>query len=1197
MWTAVQLKSLQIQGFKSFPEKTVLNFDKGITAVVGPNGSGKSNISDAMSWVMGEQSVRSLRGEKMEDVIFLGSDKRKASGWSFVALTFDNTDRELDIDSDEVSISRKLYRSGESEYRINGAAVRLKDINELLMDTGLGRDGYSIIGQGRIDDIVSAKSDQRREIFEEAAGISKFRHRKEEAEKKLANAYENLIRLKDIMAELEERVEPLRIQAEKAEKFLVLANEKKELEVSLWIDSLVKLSEKIEQQEAAAIIARNNFSDAEAILEEYSARLEDAYGQVQRSSVEIEAQRSRSAQLTESLGKIDAAIAVLENDIQHNTASVHELEQEVKRYSQNQNDLELNIENTKNDITAAEERLKTLMSEDSELEKQYAESSYAHHKAAEDVVSLKAKRNSYEQNIALQKLNRASSSTLLGETRSRLHDMELSRQSRSEAILTAEQELKNSKELLSNIEKKEISIQNSRKGYELKQQDRRQRLESITEEKQKLQQSADTLFHQAKVLGDMERSMEGFQNSVKQVMQAGQRGKLHGIHGSVSQLLTTNKDFSLAIETALGSSMQSIIVDDENSAKAAINFLKFNKSGRATFLPISVIKPQVLQANGLEREEGFCGIAAKLVHCEERYRPIMENLLGRIVVAETIDNAVAIARKFSYKFRIVTLDGQLINAGGSMTGGSTVKNAGLLSRRADIERLNSEAKNLQDKASSYDSEIQEMKQEMITVESQLSTMDAQLKITGEDRISCQSEIRRLASNLEELHQMDEQAEKEVQKLQSRLSSVESSSSCADEIISQATLELEETVKQIALRTQERNDLGDMSQLLQHQRNEKRYELLALTKDIDSLKEKYKNLTASKDEHKGLVTQVEERIATLKEKSKLAAEDITAKLVEKEETKKQITSIAQRIDELFKEQLEQEQCLSNMRAEEKEYIGQRERAAAEMQRYEEKRLSLQMDYDKLIARLWDEYNLTRSQAQELAKPLEDTVKVNGRLTELRNQIRALGSINVDAIEEYREVNERYRFLKVQIEDVEKSRNQLIQLIRELTSQMRELFIDSFKNVSRNFSEIFAELFGGGHGELLLLDPEDVLTSGIDIRVQPPGKIIKNLAVLSGGEKALVAIAIYFSILTVKPSSFCILDEIEAALDEVNVSRYAAYMRKLTGRTQFISITHRRGTMEEADVLYGVTMQEKGVSRLIELDVTQVESRLGISAAAV
>ncbi len=1191
----MQLKTLQIQGFKSFPEKTTLNFDRGITAVVGPNGSGKSNISDAMSWVMGEQSVRSLRGEKMEDVIFLGSDTRKASGYSFVSLTFDNGDRELNVDSDEVTISRKLYRSGESEYRINGAAVRLKDINELLMDTGLGRDGYSIIGQGRIDEIVSAKSSQRREIFEEAAGISKFRHRKEEAEKKLENAYENLLRLKDIMAELEERVGPLRIQAEKAEKFLILANEKKELEVSLWIDSLKKLGEKLEQQEAASIMARNQWSDVEAILEEYAARLEESYGQVQRCSVEIEAQRSRSAQLTENLSKLDASIAVLENDILHNGTSIGELQQEILRYGQNQNDLETSIESTQKDEAAAEERLTALRLEDSSLEQKNSETSAAHQKAAEEVVALKSRRNAYEQNIAIQKLNRASSSTLLEETRSRLQEMERSRQNRRDSIAAVEEELKNSRDFLGNIEKKEQSLQNSCKGYELKQQSRKRQLDSLLEEQRQLLQDADRRSHQAKVLSDMERSMEGFQNSVKQVMQAGRNGKLHGIHGSVSQLLSTGKDHSLAIETALGASMQSIIVDNEDSAKAAINYLKFSKAGRATFLPISVIKPQYLQANGLEREEGFCGIASRLIRCEERYRPIMENLLGRIVVAETIDHAVAIARKYSYKFRIVTLDGQLVNAGGSLTGGSTVKNAGLLSRRADIEKLNAEAKALQERSAALEPQIQELKQDMASVDAQLSTLDAQMKVAGEDRITCQSEIRRLSASLEELRQGEEQDEKEQKKIQSRLSSVESSSSSADEIIHQATRELEEIVKAIAARTQERNDLGDLVQALQHQRNEKRFELLALTKDLEVLREKRRNLLSSKEEQKELVTQVEERIAALKEKNQAASDEIKAQRAAKEQTQQEIQAAAQRISQLYSEQLELEQALSALRSEEKEYIGQRERAAAEMQRCEEKRLSLQMDYDKLIARLWDEHELTRSQAEEIARPLEDPLRSNARLTELKNQIRALGSINVAAIEEYKEVSERYNFLKTQIEDVENSRIQLIQLIRELTTQMRELFLESFKQISSHFSRIFAELFGGGRGELLLLDPEDVLTSGIDIRVQPPGKIIKSLTALSGGEKALVAIAIYFSILTVKPSSFCILDEIEAALDEVNVSRYAAFMRKLTGRTQFISITHRRGTMEEADVLYGVTMQEKGVSRLIELDVTQVESKLGMSTA--
>lgn len=1192
----MQLKSLQIQGFKSFPEKTTLHFDQGITAVVGPNGSGKSNISDAMSWVMGEQSVRSLRGEKMEDVIFIGSDQRKPTGYAYVALTFDNKDRDLAIDSDEVTISRKLYRSGESEYRINAAAVRLKDINELLMDTGLGRDGYSIIGQGRIDEIVSVKSSQRREIFEEAAGISKYRYRKEEAEKRLQAAYDNLLRLKDIMAELEERVEPLRIQSEKAQKFLVLSGEKKTLEVSLWIDNLQKLSEKLQQQEALAIVAKNKLSDTEAVLEEYAARLEESYQEVQRCSVAIEERRRESTALTEAQAHMDSSIAVLENDILHNSQSIHQLKEELQRYSQNHDLLLETLEENRRQQTEGAQHLTELEVQMTALEEQYRQQSSLHQEAAAAVVQLKSRRNAYEQSIALQKLNRASSSTLLEETRQRLLALQQSRQNRRDSIENSSRELANAEALMKTIGQKELSLQNSQKGYALKQQSRQRQLDALLEQQRQWLQEAERKLHQAHVLSDMERSMEGFQNSVKQVMQAGRSGKLRGIHGSVSQLLSTSKDYSLAIETALGGSMQSVVVDNEESAKAAIQYLKFGKGGRATFLPISTIKPQYLQAAGLEQEEGFCGIASRLIQCEERYRSIMENLLGRIVVAETIDHAVAIARKHGYKFRIVTLDGQLVNAGGSLTGGSTVKNAGLLSRRSDIERLQKEAKVLQDRCGAQEAELNEVKQELASMEAQLSSLDAQMRVASEDRITTQSEIRRLSAMLDELRQSEELEEREYARTQQRLASAEETSSSSDELIAEASRQLEETVKAIELRQNERNELGDTCRLIQDQMNEQRYHILSLSKDMEALKEAENRILSSQDQQKDLQTQLEERITDLKGKNAAASEEIKAQRQAKEENQQQIEQIAVDIRALYEKQAQLEQKLNEIRSQEKQYISEKERAAAEMQRCEEKRLSLQTDYDKLIARLWDDYTLTRSQAEEIAQPVEDSVRTNARLTELRGQIRALGSINVEAIEEYKEVSQRYRFLKEQIEDVEKSSTELIQLIRELTSQMRELFMESFKEISRHFSTIFAELFGGGKGELVLLDPEDVLTSGIDIRVQPPGKIIKSLTALSGGEKALVAIAIYFSILKVKPSSFCILDEIEAALDEVNVSRYASYLRKLTGRTQFISITHRRGTMEEADVLYGVTMQEKGVSRLIELDVTQVESKLGLKVEA-
>lgn len=1191
----MQLKSLQIQGFKSFPEKTTLNFDQGITAVVGPNGSGKSNISDAMSWVMGEQSAHSLRGEKMEDVIFLGSGRRKPTGYAFVSLCFDNRDRSLNVDSDEVTISRKLYRSGDSEYRINSAAVRLKDINELLMDTGLGRDGYSIIGQGRIDEIVSAKSSQRREIFEEAAGISKFRYRKEEAEKKLQAAYDNLLRLKDIMTELEERVEPLRLQSEKAQKFLVLSEEKKGLEVSLWIDSLNQLGKKLEQQEALALVAKNKLSDTQAVLEEYAARLEETYVQTQRCTVEIEAKRNRSTELTEALGKIDSTIAVLENDLLHNRRSMEELQQEISRSQQNRSALQVDLEQKRKEQERGKEALAALEQETAALEQQHKQLNAQHQTAAQDVVTLKSRRNAYEQNIALQKLNRASSSTLLEETRRYLDDMERSRQNRKEALEGTAQELENSRQLVKTIEQREISLQNSKKGYDMKNQSRQRQLDALLEQQRQGQQEAERKLHQAKVLSDMERSMEGFQNSVKQVMQAGRSGRLHGIHGSVSQLLSTAKEYSLAVETALGGSMQSIVVDSEESAKAAIQYLKFSKAGRATFLPLTTIKPQYLQASGLEQEEGFCGIAARLVDCDERYRPIMDNLLGRIVVAETIDAAVAIARKHGYKFRIVTLDGQLVNAGGSLTGGSTVKNAGLLSRRADIEKLNNEAKAIQNQCMSLEPEISAIKQEMASVAAQLSSIDAQLRVAGEDRITAQSEIRRLTATLDELQQAEENAEREYSKVQQRLAAAEQSSSSSEERIVKASEELQDIFAQIERRTKERNALGDQCQIIQHQINDKRFQILSMTKDLEILAEAEQRLLSSQNEQKDQMTETEEKIRQLERKSGEAVEEIRSQSIRKEEAQREIEKISIEMKGLYNKQMELEQKLNQLRAQEKQYISEKERTAAEMQRCEEKRLSLQTDYDKLIARLWDEYALSRSDAQQIAQPVEDSVAVNAKLSEIRGKIRALGSINVEAIEEYQEVSQRYRFLKEQIEDVERSRTELIKLIRDLTSQMRELFLENFKAINGHFSTIFAELFGGGKGELVLLDPEDVLSSGIDIRVQPPGKIIKNLTALSGGEKALVAIAIYFSILKVKPSSFCILDEIEAALDEVNVGRYAAYLRKLTGSTQFITITHRRGTMEEADVLYGVTMQEKGVSRLIELDVTQIESKLGMKTA--
>lgn len=1190
----MQLKTLQIQGFKSFPDKTTLDFDRGITVVVGPNGSGKSNLSDAVGWVLGEQSVRSLRGEKMEDVIFLGSASRRASGFASVALTFDNSDRQLPVEQDQVTISRKLYRSGESEYRINGAAVRLKDINELLMDTGLGRDGYSLIGQGRIDEIVSVKSSQRREIFEEAAGISKYRYRKEEAEKRLSAAYENLLRLKDILSELEQRVEPLRLQAQKAQAFLALAQEKKELEVSLWVDSLGQLQQRLEEQSAAALEAKNHLSDSEAILEEYAARLQDAYKDLQSCSVSMEEQRQRMEELANSAAKADSSIALVENDILHNSRSIHDLTVELSRFGQNQDVLQQALAQNRRDAEALEEKLSALRQESQQVTEALETLEQQLKGSREQSAALRAHRGTLEQRIAQQKLSQATSATLLEEMQRRLGEQEQSRALRRQNQESLLQEQQENEKLLAAIAQREKTLENSKQGCALKAQSRKKQLEQLRERQRQLQSEAQQRQHQAGVLQDMERSMEGFQTSVKQVMNAGRSGRLQGIHGTVSQLISTEKDYALAIETALGGSMQSIVVENEASAKAAIQALKASKGGRATFLPLNVIKAQQLRER-LEGEEGFCGVAAQLVESQARYRAIVENLLGRIVVAKDIDCAVALGRKYRYAFRIVTLDGQLVNAGGSMTGGSTVRNAGLLSRRGEIQRLQQEATALTAESQALEPKIKEVQQALGQVEALEASLDAQLRSAGEDRITAQSELRRIAAALEELARSETLEQQEQEKIQGRLAKAKENSSSFEQQLAFLNEELESLLKELSQKESLQEQQSQRLSQLQKSQGESRLQLLSLEKDLEALTQARQRMEGTREEQQESLRQLEERIAQLKAQNQEASGSIAALRKQKEEALAQREEAAKAFAALTQQQIALEGELTRLREREKQLISQKERAAALLQQVEEKRFALQGDYDKLIARLYDEYELTRSQAQEVAKPVEDAAGLSRRLTELRGKIRALGSINVEAIDEYKEVSERYRFLQQQIADVENSREELIRLIRDLTARMRELFLQSFSAISASFSSIFAELFGGGKGELVLLDPEDVLQSGIDIRVQPPGKIIKSLTALSGGEKALVAIAIYFSILKVKPSSFVILDEIEAALDEVNVGRYAAYLRKLTGSTQFISITHRRGTMEEADVLYGVTMQEKGVSRLVELDLSQVESKLGPNVA--
>lgn len=1189
----MQLKSLQIQGFKSFPDKTTLDFGNGLTAVVGPNGSGKSNISDAVRWVLGEQSTKNLRGDKMEDVIFLGSQTRKPNGFAYVALTIDNTDRSLPMDADEVTIARKLLRNGESEYRINKTAVRLRDVHELLMDTGLGRDGYSIIGQGRIEEIVSARSSQRREIFEEAAGITKYRYRKADAEKRLEAAYENLLRLKDIMAELEGRVEPLRQQAEKAQQFLELSSEKKTLEVSLWSASLDRTHQKLEQQEQQRLVLHNQQLDLQAVLDEFTCQINDGYEEIQRASAEIEGNRRRISDQKAEIAQCDSDAAVCHNDVQHHRASIEEAQKEVLYRTQSSRNTRQRLDELNASILEKQQEAQRLQAQQDQLDATFQESCQQLDQVNQELSALKLRRAAFEQDITRQKLNSVSSATRMEEASQRMESLQSLMQEKQQAVQDAQEQLAQCQALLDTIQQRRQTLENERAGYEMKLSSRQNALEQQRRQQEQWAFERDQALQRARILGDMEKNMEGYYNSVRHVMQAARKGSLTGVRGTVSQLIRTPGEYAVAVETALGSAMQHIVVENEQAAKQAITNLKYAHAGRATFLPLSVIRGQALHAPGIQEMEGYLGTAAQLVSCEEPYAEIVSNLLGRVAVAQDLDCATQIARRYQYKFRIVTLDGQLINAGGSFTGGSTAKNSGILSRREEIDSLTRAAQVLEDKIQAQAPKAEALQQDTSALQGAIHGLDAQLRTAQEDHITYTAELRRLELARQEAEKALSDAEAQRKDTENKLEELRQSSGSAQEQIAGIAAELEELSSALEEKRRVQEALTGLRQQAQDAINEKRFELLNVNRDIQSLEQMARQLQEVDQDQSRQMEQYLARIQQLQEAAAACERQAQERLERKKELLERVNQETKNIQQLQEQQTQWEQALTQLRAQEKDTLTRRERLAGELARLEEKKQNFQQEYDKVIARLWEEYSLTRSQAAELVVPLEDESRASARLSELKGRIRALGSINVAAIEEYQEVNERYLFLKEQIEDVEQSRSELIRLIRDLTAQMRQLFSESFAAINENFQTIFQELFLGGEGRLILTEPDNVLESPIEIQVQPPGKIIKTLASLSGGEKAFVAIAIYFAILKVRPAPFCILDEIEAALDEVNVSRYARYMKEhLSQNTQFIAITHRRGTMEEADVMYGVTMQEKGVSRLLELDITQVESKLGM-----
>ncbi|MCI8553694.1 MAG: chromosome segregation protein SMC [Clostridiales bacterium] len=1186
------LKALEIHGFKSFPDKTVLSFDRGMTAVVGPNGSGKSNISDAIRWVLGEQSTKSLRGSKMEDVIFNGTSRRKAVGFAEVSLIIENKDRNLDFDADDVKITRRYYRSGDSEYLLNNASVRLRDVQMLFMDTGLGRDGYSIIGQGRIGDMVSYKSEERREIFEEAAGIAKYRYRKNEAERRLKGAEENLLRLRDIVQELEERVGPLKAQAEKAKLFLTYAEEKRGLEIGLWLHTLEQSTVSLRELDGRLELARTQYDAAGADMDGVEARIEEVNEEARRLEAEMDQVRRRAQSLEEEAARCEGEVAVLRNDIFHNNEHIVRVEEDIARSHEGGQSLETEMEQRREEIRRKQEEICAGEAEQSALSEELEQLSRSSEEMSGRIEALSKEASALALQLSDIRVKTVTSDSSLSEITLRLSQLTAGIALRHQQGETARRALSECEENTRLCVERTEELQNAVRGYELRLQSRRSRREAAQQEADRLRLDAEEKRRRVRLLEDLEKNMEGFAHSVRAVMKQAERGALRGILGPVSRLIETRPETALAVETALGAAAQNLVCEREEDAKRGIAFLKESRGGRATFLPLSAVRGSLLNERGLAEEPGFVGLGSELVDCEPRYEAVVCSLLGRTAVAEDLDYAVSIARKYGYRFRVVTLDGQVVNAGGSLTGGSHVKNAGLLSRRAEIERLRGEAAALAAEAEAASEKLRQAAQECAASEAELTGTKGDLANAQEDRIRFEAELRRLREQEEANERAVNEFAAEIETLNHRAEECRLAAAAAAIEAAQVRQQQAGTEEELNRLTGGRQELSDRREELSARLAEHKLSVVSCHKEIEANEAAIEELRARHAAAAGRAEELKGQIDALHQANEEIEARIQAALTRAGELREQAAGSGHAIEELQARRVAGEQQQTELRRLSRDKAEEREKLSREIARLEEKCAAVRRESDDLVRRLLEEYELTRSEAEAVARPVEDAPAAGRRLGELKGKIRALGSVNVEAIEEYQEVSERYEFLSAQVADVETSRAELLKLIGDLTVQMREIFLERFKQINYHFGTVFQELFGGGRAELKLTAPDDILNSGIEMYVQPPGKVILNMDALSGGEKALVAIALLFAILKVSPSPFCVLDEIEAALDDVNVDRYAAYLKRMTDHIQFIAITHRRGTMEEADVLYGVTMQEQGVSKLLELRASEVEQKLGL-----
>ncbi len=1187
------LKALEIQGFKSFPDKTVLSFGEDITAIVGPNGSGKSNISDAIRWVMGEQSTRALRGGKMEDVIFGGTAKRKQVGFAEVSLVLDNSEHIFpSMEESEVMVTRRYYRSGESEYYINRRSVRLKDVNELFMDTGLGREGYSIIGQGKIDEILSIRSEDRREIFEEAAGISRFRHRKEEAERKLERTEENLTRINDKIDELELQVEPLRVSSEKAKRFLILRDELRGLEISLWLEQLERIRTGAIKVQSDYENAVRQKTEAKAEVERLYAAAEAIGEQMRRKETDAEGIRFEMMGRQADANECENAIAVLKTNIQNNLTNTDQLKRELEAQEGRAGSIE-------GQIGQRRERLEEIGREAEKLDGLISAKQAQADELGRNAGALAAEMEALRRKEAVENASAAEARALLSALAAAAQEI-MDRDSAvrqelaagEERLTAAQTERAEARKELDQAREDRDSIKNIISGYAMRLAGRNKKLQEVDEKHVKLQMEQNALHARIHMLSEMEKLYEGYSKAVKMVMGEAERGKLKGVLGPVAGLLRVSSEYTVAIETALGSAMQNIVVEREEDGKAAIQYLKRRDGGRCTFLPLNSVQPSDFKESGVVDEPGFVGLGDELIDFEKKYEAVFSSLLGRTVVAEDMDTAIAMARKYRYKLKIVTLDGQVLNPGGSMTGGSASRTAGILSRQGELERLREQEGDLNGKLSAAGKELDEAKREVTGAQYEMEAAQAQQRQHEDDILKLEERVRHLEqavtdqgrqrdelkAELAELAQRGQHTEEDTANARGRIEALEGAAAALRaEADGKAQGQSEARARSEAINA----ELAALSA----QKAALEAETLASRQSLRELEDLRKDMVGDREDRSRRIEELGRQNQELNRQIREKEALLQTIKAENEARQADIVRLNQeRLD------LEGERTKADKASRDKN--NELLRMEREVSLLEQKKAAAEMEERQILDRLWETYELSHEAARAQRVELESVPKAQRRVGELKKAISALGNINLDAIEEFQRVNERYTYFTDQRDDVRTAKAELEKVIADVTGEMERIFAEQFTKINEAFQETFLELFGGGKATLELEDENDILGCGIEIKVQPPGKSLKIITLLSGGEKAFVAIALYFAILKVRPTPFVVMDEIEAALDDANVARFARYMRQMSDKTQFIVITHRRGTMEEADVLYGVTMQEQGVTRVLTINLNDVEKELNI-----